>query len=78
MRLKGADEILLLGSEPAAAATVIGSEAIDNVDLLNEPGNAYVAEWTDPAWRAGLSARSTGLGSTHASGIWQIIDLATA
>jgi sulfopropanediol 3-dehydrogenase len=44
MRLAGADEILVLGGVQALAALALGTEAIDSVDMLVGPGNAFVAE----------------------------------
>jgi sulfopropanediol 3-dehydrogenase len=44
MALAGADEILVLGGVQALAAMAYGTEALDPVDFLVGPGNAYVAE----------------------------------
>ena len=44
MALGGADEIYLLGGVQAVAAMAIGTGAIDPVDMVVGPGNAYVAE----------------------------------
>nr|WP_285874004.1 histidinol dehydrogenase [Halalkalibacter oceani] len=44
MHMAGADEIYILGGIQAMAAMGIGTETIDNVDMLVGPGNAYVAE----------------------------------
>lgn len=44
MSLGGADEIYLLGGVQAMAAMAIGTEAIEPVDMLVGPGNAFVAE----------------------------------
>ncbi len=44
MILGGADEIYILGGVQAMAAMAFGTEAIDPVDMLVGPGNAYVAE----------------------------------
>ncbi|WP_144119192.1 histidinol dehydrogenase [Catellatospora sichuanensis] len=44
MHLAGADEIYLLGGVQAVAAMALGTAAIDAVDMLTGPGNAYVAE----------------------------------
>ena len=42
--LAGADEIYVLGGIQAIAAMAIGTHAIDPVDMLVGPGNAFVAE----------------------------------
>ena len=42
--LGGADEIYLLGGVQAVAAMAIGTGAIDPVDMIVGPGNAFVAE----------------------------------
>ena len=44
MALGGANKIYMLGGVQAIAAMAIGTEAIDAVDMLVGPGNAYVAE----------------------------------
>jgi sulfopropanediol 3-dehydrogenase len=44
MQLAGADEIYVLGGVQALAALALGTEAIERVDMLVGPGNAYVAE----------------------------------
>jgi len=44
MSMAGADEIYLLGGVQAVAAMAVGTETIDQVDMLAGPGNAYVAE----------------------------------
>ena len=44
MALAGADEIYLLGGVQAIAAMALGTETIQQVDMLVGPGNAYVAE----------------------------------
>lgn len=44
MHLAGADEILVLGGVQAIAAMALGTAALDPVDMLVGPGNAYVAE----------------------------------
>ena len=44
MAMGGADEIYLLGGVQAMAAMAIGTEAIEPVDMLVGPGNAFVAE----------------------------------
>ncbi len=44
MTLGGADEIYILGGVQAMAAMAFGTEAIEPVDMLVGPGNAYVAE----------------------------------
>lgn len=44
MALAGADEIYLLGGVQAMAAMAIGTETIEQVDMLVGPGNAFVAE----------------------------------
>ena len=44
MALAGADEIYVLGGVHAVAAMALGTETIDQVDMLVGPGNAYVAE----------------------------------
>jgi sulfopropanediol 3-dehydrogenase len=44
MSLAGADEIYLLGGVQAVAAMAVGTETIERVDMLSDPGNAYVAE----------------------------------
>lgn len=44
MAMGGADEIYLLGGVQAMAAMALGTEAIDPVDMLVGPGNAFVAE----------------------------------
>ncbi|WTW99004.1 histidinol dehydrogenase [Streptomycetaceae bacterium NBC_01309] len=44
MHLAGADEIHVLGGVQAIAALALGTAAMDKVDLLTGPGNAYVAE----------------------------------
>jgi sulfopropanediol 3-dehydrogenase len=44
MALGGADEIYILGGVQAMAAMALGTEAIQPVDMLVGPGNAYVAE----------------------------------
>lgn len=42
--LAGADEIYCLGGVQAVAALALGTEAIERVDMLVGPGNAFVAE----------------------------------
>jgi sulfopropanediol 3-dehydrogenase len=44
MALGGADEIYVLGGVQAIGAMALGAGAIDPVDMLVGPGNAYVAE----------------------------------
>ncbi|KAJ5995263.1 hypothetical protein N7481_002240 [Penicillium waksmanii] len=44
MHLAGADEIFILGGVQAVAAMAVGTEAIQKVDFLAGPGNAFVAE----------------------------------
>jgi sulfopropanediol 3-dehydrogenase len=44
MHLAGADEINILGGVQAVAAMALGTESIDQVDMLVGPGNAFVAE----------------------------------
>jgi sulfopropanediol 3-dehydrogenase len=44
MYLAGADEIYLLGGVQAVCAMAIGTESIEQVDIIVGPGNAYVAE----------------------------------
>lgn len=44
MALGGADEIYCLGGVQAVAAMALGTEAVQPVDMLVGPGNAYVAE----------------------------------
>ncbi|MEI2775022.1 MAG: histidinol dehydrogenase [Tetrasphaera sp.] len=44
LHLAGADEIYLLGGIQAIAAMAIGTDAIEKVNLLVGPGNAFVAE----------------------------------
>ena len=44
MHLAGADEIYLLGGMQAMVAMAVGTETIDQVDMIVGPGNAYVAE----------------------------------
>lgn len=44
MALAGADEIYLLGGVAAMAAMGLGTETIEQVDMIVGPGNAYVAE----------------------------------
>ena len=44
MALGGADEIWVLGGIQAIAAMGIGTQSIEQVDMLCGPGNAYVAE----------------------------------
>jgi len=44
MALGGADEIFILGGVQAMAAMALGTEALQPVDMLVGPGNAYVAE----------------------------------
>lgn len=44
MAMGGAEEIYLLGGVQAMAAMALGTEAIDPVDMLVGPGNAFVAE----------------------------------
>ena len=44
MSMAGADEIYLLGGVQAIAALTVGTETIEQVNLLAGPGNAYVAE----------------------------------
>ena len=44
MHLGGADEIYAIGGVQAVAAMALGTEAIQPVDMLIGPGNAYVAE----------------------------------
>ena len=44
MSLAGADEIYVLGGVQAMAAMALGTEAIEPVDFLVGPGNAFVAE----------------------------------
>ncbi len=44
MHLAGADEIYLLGGMQAMVAMAVGTETIEQVDMIVGPGNAYVAE----------------------------------
>lgn len=44
MALGGAQEIYILGGVQAVAAMALGTQAIEPVDMLIGPGNAYVAE----------------------------------
>jgi sulfopropanediol 3-dehydrogenase len=44
MHFGGADEIYVLGGVQAVAAMALGIEAIEPVDMIVGPGNAYVAE----------------------------------
>lgn len=44
MSMAGADEIYLLGGIQAVASMAIGTEAMDRVDMIAGPGNAFVAE----------------------------------
>lgn len=44
MSMAGADEIYLLGGVQAIAMMAIGTETVQQVDMLVGPGNAYVAE----------------------------------
>ncbi|QQK79330.1 histidinol dehydrogenase [Salicibibacter cibi] len=44
MHMAGADEIYLLGGVQAMAAMGIGTETMDQVDMIVGPGNAFVAE----------------------------------
>jgi sulfopropanediol 3-dehydrogenase len=44
MAMGGADEIYLLGGVQALAAMALGTGAIDPVDMIVGPGNAFVAE----------------------------------
>ena len=44
MAMGGADEIYLLGGVQAVAAMALGTGAIDPVDMIVGPGNAFVAE----------------------------------
>jgi sulfopropanediol 3-dehydrogenase len=44
MHLAGADEIYVLGGIQAIAALTFGTETIEPVILLTDPGNAYVTE----------------------------------
>jgi sulfopropanediol 3-dehydrogenase len=44
MAFGGADEIYVLGGVQAVAAMGLGTESIEQVDMLVGPGNAYVAE----------------------------------
>lgn len=44
MHLAGADEIYILGGIQAMAAMALGTETIEQVDMIVGPGNAYVAE----------------------------------
>ena len=44
MHLGGADEIYSFGGVQAVAAMALGTEAIEPVDMIVGPGNAYVAE----------------------------------
>ena len=44
MHLAGADEIWILGGVQAVAAMALGTDAMERVDLIAGPGNAYVAE----------------------------------
>jgi len=44
MHFGGADEIFVLGGVQAVAAMALGTEAIQAVDMIVGPGNAYVAE----------------------------------
>ena len=44
MHFGGADEIYILGGVQAVASMALGTEAIEPVDFLVGPGNAYVAE----------------------------------
>ncbi len=44
MSMAGADEIYLLGGIQAVASMAIGTEALERVDMIAGPGNAFVAE----------------------------------
>ena len=44
MNLAGADEIYVLGGVQAVGAMALGTEAMEPVDMLVGPGNAFVAE----------------------------------
>ncbi|HLS07712.1 histidinol dehydrogenase [Lentibacillus sp.] len=44
MHFAGADEIYILGGVQAMTAMAVGTEAIDAVDMIVGPGNAFVAE----------------------------------
>jgi sulfopropanediol 3-dehydrogenase len=44
MHLAGADDIYLLGGMQAMVAMAVGTETIEQVDIIVGPGNAYVAE----------------------------------
>jgi sulfopropanediol 3-dehydrogenase len=44
MHLAGADEIWILGGVQAVASMALGTEAMNRVDMIAGPGNAYVAE----------------------------------
>jgi sulfopropanediol 3-dehydrogenase len=44
MHLAGADEIYILGGVQAIGAMAYGTDAIDPVDMIVGPGNAFVAE----------------------------------
>jgi sulfopropanediol 3-dehydrogenase len=44
MHLAGADEIYLLGGVQAMTAMAVGTETIDETDMIVGPGNAFVAE----------------------------------
>jgi len=44
MHLAGSDEIWILGGVQAVASMALGTEAMDRVDMIAGPGNAYVAE----------------------------------
>lgn len=44
MHFAGADEIYILGGVQAVCAMAVGTDAIEPVDMIVGPGNAYVAE----------------------------------
>ncbi|NYT23613.1 histidinol dehydrogenase [Alcaligenaceae bacterium] len=44
MHLAGADEILVLGGVQAIGAMALGTESIEQIDMLVGPGNMFVAE----------------------------------
>jgi sulfopropanediol 3-dehydrogenase len=44
MHMAGADHILTLGGVQAVAAMALGTESIDQTDMIVGPGNAFVAE----------------------------------
>ena len=50
MHLAGADEIWILGGVQAVASMALGTEAMDRVDMIAGPGNAYVAEAKRPLY----------------------------